>query len=487
MSANGSINDFKRILSYVGIPIMWTGATLLLPLFSLIFFPNEQEYMKCFVAPGVITMLIGYGCARMVSTDKNIKLSKYDSAVIITLSWSLAVVIYAIPFLLGTDFTFTQAMFESTSGWSTTGLSVANVDMIPKMFLLHRSNMMFFGGVGIVLIMICFLPGTYGMSLFSAEGHTDMLLPNLMKTARLILAIYSGYITLGVVLYVICGMSVFDGINHSITAIATGGFSTRSQSIAYYDSVPIEMVSMFLMLLGTISFMAHLSLLMGKWQKFFNNSEMKATVVICIISIPIVVAAFVLQVGMSFGEGLRISVFHVVAALSTTGFQTIPDFNAVPAAGFFVLVVLMLIGGQSGSTSGGIKQYRVVIMIKSMYWEIRNSNRNSRLRQAEYITKPGNDRLVTQEMKSETGLFIFVYIVIFGVGSLIITFFGYSIEQAIFEVSSAMGGVGLSAGVTSAAAHPVVLWTLIIEMFLGRLEIYVVIFAVANTFRSNRG
>ncbi|MEG1931096.1 MAG: TrkH family potassium uptake protein [Anaerovorax sp.] len=486
MSSVGSMNSFKSILSYVGTPVMWTGATLFLPLFSLLFFPNEQGCMKYFIAPAVISMLIGYGCTKIVQREKKVRLSKYQNAVIITLSWSLAVVIYAMPFLLTGEYTITQAVFESTSGWSTTGLSVMNVDTLPKMFLLHRSNMMFFGGVGIVLIMICFLPGTYGMSLFSAEGHTDMLLPNLMKTSRLILAIYSAFITLGAVLYVICGMSVFDAINHSITAIATGGFSTRSQSIGYYNSLSIEMVTIFLMLLGTISFMAHVSLLMGKWKTFFNNSEMKATAVICALSVPIVAFAFSAHVETSLSEGFRVSAFQVVSALSTTGMQTIPDFNAIPSAGFLILVVLMLVGGQSGSTAGGIKQYRVVTMVKSMYWEIRNSCRNNRLRQVEYITKPGSDRLVTQSMKAETGLFIFVYLLLFALGALVITFFGYSVDQAIFEVSSAMGGVGLSAGVTAADAPPVVLWVLIIEMFLGRLEIYVVLFAVVNTFRRNK-
>ena len=196
-----------------------------------------------------------------------------QGAVIVVTCWILAIMICALPFLLSGNYTFTQAVFETTSAWSTTGLSVVDVEHTSHLFLMHRSTILFFGGIGLVLVMLSVLSDTYGMRLYAAEGHNDHLLPNLLKSARIILTMYLCYILSGVALYCLFGMPLFDALIHSIGALSTGGFSSHAQSIGYYDNIWIEMITIVLMLLGNINFLAHLFLIRGKLRNFFQYCE----------------------------------------------------------------------------------------------------------------------------------------------------------------------------------------------------------------------
>lgn len=484
MNTTIKVSGYKLLLGYLGIITTLIGFTVLLPLITLLAFPEELNQAKYFIIPGAITCMIGFFFSLLIKNKEKAHLEKNSSAIIVVASWLIAVIASAAPFLLTGNYTFTQAMFESTSGWSTTGLSIVDVSVAPHIFLLHRSLMLFFGGVGLVLIMLSVLSDAHGMRLYSAEGHPDMLLPNLIKSSRLILTIYSGYILGGAILYTIFGMNWFDSINHSIAALATGGFSTKVESIGYYHSLPIEIISMVLMLLGTISFMAHLFLLTGKWKKFISYCEIKFTVFICALFTPLIAFFLFHQMAYNMNDSIRISVFHTVSALSTTGFQTVLSFSDWPASALTMLTILMLIGGQAGSTSGGIKQYRVYIMLKSIYWTFRDSFSNDRVIHANYIQRPGTEELITIKHRSETGMFIFVYILVFLLGSMCLTAFGYSLEDSMFEFSSAMGGVGLSCGITAPNANPIILWLLNIGMFVGRLEIYVVLIAIMKIYHN---
>ncbi len=168
---------------------------------------------------------------------------------------------------------FTQAYFEAMSGWTTTGLSVVDVTKAPMLFLFFRSVMQFFGGFGIVLVVVSALSESLGMRLYTAEGHNDKLLPNLAKSARMILKIYVGYFIAGTVLYVIFGMPVFDAVNHCMAALSTGGFSTKADSIGAYNSLPIELVTVILMLLGETNFFANMLLVRRKFRAFFRLGD----------------------------------------------------------------------------------------------------------------------------------------------------------------------------------------------------------------------
>ena len=179
----------------------------------------------------------------------------------------MSILISAMPFYMTGLFSFTESVFEVTSGYSTTGFTVVNVETIPPIFLIYRSLLQFFGGVGFVLVLTSAISDRLNMRLYNAEGHSDKLVPNLIRSGRIILSIYVGYILVGTIFLVIFGMTPFDALNHAICAVATGGFSTKAMSIGYYDSVKIEVTIMILMLLGGTNFFVHLMLIRGKLKK----------------------------------------------------------------------------------------------------------------------------------------------------------------------------------------------------------------------------
>lgn len=481
------VSGGKLIIGYLGIILMLIGGIILLPLVILPVFPEEISQAKYFLIPGVGAILTGYTMALLIRDKAARQLQGHQDAVIVVGSWILAINFCAMPFMLTGKYNYTQAVFECTSGWSTTGLSVVDVTACPKLFLMFRSVMLFFGGVGLVLVMISVLSDRYGMQLYNAEGHSDRLLPNLVKSARMIVVIYSGYILSGTILYMVFGMDWFDALNHSIAALSTGGFSTRAESIGYYNSFGIEMVTIVLMLLGATNFLAHLYLIKGRFGNFFRYCEVKFQLIFCAAAAP-VLGVLLLYGGFAgnMSKGLRDGMFQAVSALTTTGFQSVPGFADWTGPLLFVMIALMLIGGGTGSTAGGIKQIRVCMMLKSMICSLRSKITCKRIVHTDTIRRLDRDEALTPQNRVETLDFILTYLGVFAIGTFILCMCGYPIGKSMFEFSSSLGTVGLSAGITAYDARPVILWTETAGMFIGRLEIYVVFIAIAQIYESAR-
>lgn len=263
------LKGYRLIAGYMGIVMILAGIITLLPLFTLFFYPEEMGQAQYFVAPGVSSILAGYLLSLVLRGRRAGNLEKNQEMIVVLGTWVIVIFVTAIPFVLSGTYSVTQAVFETTSGLSTTGLSVVDVSTAPHIFLIHRTILLFFGGIGLVLVMTSVLSDVYGMRLYHAEGHSDRLLPNLIESARLIIGIYSGYILGGTFLYILFGMSPFDAINHAVAALSTGGFSTRAESIGYYNSTAIEMVTVILMLLGSTNFFCASASAEGKIQRIY--------------------------------------------------------------------------------------------------------------------------------------------------------------------------------------------------------------------------
>jgi len=475
---NETANQYQLILGYLGGVTMFIGGIILLPLLILVAYPEEIVYAKYFIIPGVAAILLGYLLTFFIKGKEKGNLQPNQDTVIVVSAWIIAVLFSSLPFVLTGEYSFTKGVFEATSGWTTTGFTVVDVTKTPHLFLMFRSTLQFFGGIGLVLVMLSVLYDNLGMRLYNAEGHSDKLLPNVLKSSRMIVGIYAGYILTGTVLYIIFGMPWFDALNHSIAAVATGGFSTQPDSIGHYHSLPIEMVSILLMLWGNTSFLAHLYLLRGKWKNFSQYCEVRFAVFLLVLFVPAIAVVLWGNLATSFPDALRSAVFHAVSAFTTTGFQTADSLKVFPSAVILLLTILMLVGGGAGSTSGGIKQYRVYVMLKSILWIIRDKFSNKRVVRADRIKRPNGDEYLTAREKWDISVFVFVYIIVFLIGTIVLTGFGYSVGEALFEFASSLGGVGLSVGIMNASASPGILWTGTVGMFVGRLEIYVVILAV---------
>ncbi len=473
---------YKLIVGYLGIITMLIGVIIMLPLLTLIVFPEETNNARYFIIPGTLCILLGYLLTLLIKDKRKNQLEKNQDMIIVFATWIIGIVICAIPFILTGEYNFTQAVFETTSGFSTTGLTIVNVTYCPKIFLMYRSILLFFGGVGLVLIMTSVISDSHGMRLYNAEGHNDRLFPNLLKSARVIIAIYSGYIISGTLLYMIFGMNWFDALNHSIAALSTGGFSTKADNIGFYNSIQIEIVSMILMILGCTNFLVHMFLIKGKFKLFFTHCEVKFMLFLFALVIPILGVILFGSITDNISQSFRIAAFQAVTALTTTGFQNVPTFTTWSSPAIFLMILLMLIGGGAGSTAGGIKQYRVYIIMKDIWWSIRDKIINKRIVKVNTINRYGDKDIVTNDEKSMINSFVTLYLCIFLLGTFIYTLYGYSLESSAFEFASALGTVGLSIGITGYHANPVILWTAIIGMFVGRLEIYVVLLSLARLF-----
>ena len=472
------IQGYRLILGYLGMLCMLIGGITLLPLLTLFFYPQDGKEAIYFLLPGMIAILVGFLFYQLIRGKEKGRLARNQDAVIVVSCWLLAIIITAFPFMLSGHYDFTRAVFETTSGWSTTGLSVVDVTHTSHLFLMHRSTILFFGGVGLVVIMLSVLSDTYGMRLYNAEGHSDRLLPNVIKSARIILIIYFCYISAGVVLYVICGMPIFDAIIHSIGALSTGGFSNQADSIAHYHSISIEIITMVLMILGNINFLAHLFLLRGKFRNFFYYCEIRFQFILIAFAIPIIAFLLVNNLQYLFGDSFRLAAFQVISALTTTGFQTMSSFQGLPASFMLIMIILQLIGGGIGSTAGGIKQYRVYVMVKHVIWHLRSLFHSQKMLYTHKIYKVESKEKIESAEILSCSTYIFMYLVIFLLGSLLLSLFGFSLQDAMFEFSSALSTVGLSTGIMNYHAADAILWIGTFGMFVGRLEIYVVIMAL---------
>lgn len=472
-----TVKGYPMIIGYLGFFMMLIGLIILLPLVILIFDQTEIKQAHYWIIPGVSSVIIGYLLSQTIRGKQTEKLERHQDAILLSLVWIIAVFLSSFPLLLSGNYSFSQSIFESTSGFSTTGLSVVDVTTASKMLLLYRSLMQFFGGIGLVLVLTSAISDKYGMRLYNAEGHNDKLLPNLARSARLIISIYSIYIVLGTLVYVLFGMSFFDAINHAIASLSTGGFSTRSQSIGFYNSIEIELTTIVLMLLGSTNLIIHLLIFKGKFKKAFHHIEMQLFIVLTVVFL----GFLWLTLASTFGDlSFRYALFQYISAITTTGFQNVPSFQGLPHLFNFSVIILMIIGGQAGSTSGGIKQYRIGLLLKEIYWNIRDRLSHERTIHTYDVYKFGKRMTISQDDFHTNHTFINIYLMTLVLGTMIFMAYGYSLEESLFEFSSALGTVGLSIGITSATTPAVLLWTSVVGMLLGRLEFFVLIIAFSK-------
>lgn len=461
------------------------GLVLLSPLAGLFFFPEEAALAGGFALPGVIVTAVGGVLAGGLRSRVVAELTYAEGATIIVMAWLTAVVAGAVPFWMLLELNFTQALFESTSGWTTTGLSVLDVAAAPRLILLFRSILQYTGGAGFAVIMLSALAGPAGTGIGAAEGRPAGLAPNVRRSAELVLKLYSGYALCGILALHLAGMGWFDAVNHALTAVSTGGFSTRPESIGYWNSPPVEAVTIVLMLLGGTNFLTAYMLLTGHFAYVRRNGELHLLLLLVVVGVPLILLTGAGHLYPSWPPALRSAVFETVSALSTTGFTT-TGYGGWNAGGLLLLTFLMVVGGGTGSTAGGIKLHRVYLLIRGLVWEFRRQILPEKAVSAPYLWQGNQRRFITDDELRHAGLFLFLYLCCWAAGSLVVCSWGYPVADGLFEFASAVGTVGLSVGVTAADTPPAVLWTQIAGMLLGRLEFFTVILGVIKLVRDAR-
>ncbi|MCE1245596.1 MAG: hypothetical protein LWY06_03005 [Firmicutes bacterium] len=476
------IKTIFTIVYYCGIIMVCASVILLLPLLILPFWPEELKYSWCFILPAASSAAVGGFIILFMKDKQKITMDLIHGAVIVVFAWAYTISIGAVPLALMDNMNYLLGLFESISGWTGTGLTVMVPEKCPHVILLWRSLSQYLGGAGFALIMMSVLSGTSATSVYHVEGHPHEIFPNVKKSASIIFKIYLLYLFLGSASLTIAGMPLFDSVNHTMCALGTGGFSTKNLSIGFYNSIPINIICILIMYAGSMSFTSHNFLLKGKFNIVKRNVEFK-TSLIAIGSITVLTAlAALYPLYKDMGKAFMTAAFETVSSMSGTGFS-ITDYTVWPSIGIFLNIIAMCIGGQTNSTSGALKQLRVAIIFKSVWWLIRQQFLPRNVVETHYIYKGEEKIFIKSEHVQEVFMFAGIYVMSLLFGSGLLMAMGVPMQSAFFEFSSAQGCVGQSIGVTSPSAQPGILLTLMYGMFFGRLEFLVIFYAVIKVFK----
>lgn len=467
--------------SIYGKLILFVSLLIATPLSMILFYPEDIKYAGDFLIPASLIFILGLVICLLTKEEKNEKVepsSLKSGSITVLFIWIFSFVAGALPFVRSGQLTFVQALFEAVSGWTTTGLSVMDVSVTPQIFLFHRGFMQFCGGLGFILMMVMFIQGKEAMSLYNAEGHPDKLAPNLGKTARTIFLMYVSFLGVGTILYIVLGMNPFDSLIHTMCALSTGGFSNEVDSIGAYKSVAIEAVTIILMLIGTTNFAVLLLMAKGKIKQILKVSEIRFMFAVIGVAVPMIAASLFFTLYMNLGESVRVALFNVVSALSTTGFSTM-SYTEWPVFSIGIMILLMLIGGGIGSTAGGLKMTRVYLMLRALKENIKRRIATQRYVGKPYYYRAQGKTYIDENVERDTTGFVVCYLLIFITGSLLLTLTaGCSLSDAMFEFASSLGTVGLSIGLTGPSTNSATLIVEMVGMLMGRLEIFIVIIGI---------
>lgn len=476
---------YNVVLRILFLIMIFTGLAMLLPLpFSL--FYGDNDYIALLKSSAIA---LGLGLPGFFITSRRKQdIRAKEGFAIVTLGWITFAFFGALPFFLsGATTTFTDAFFETMSGFTTTGATIlTDIESVPHSILFWRSLTHWFGGMGIIVLTIAILPflGVGGMQMFKAEspGPTvDKLSPRIAGTAKILWSVYVFFTGLETVLLMLAGMNLFDALCHSFGTMATGGFSTKNASIAAYSSAIIDYIIILFMIIAGINFSLHYKLFKGKFSDFFKNSELRFFLSIIAFSTLLIFVEVLIYHYETAGEAIQFSLFQVVSLLTTTGFGT-ADYEQWSIASQIVLLILMFIGGSAGSTGGGIKVIRLMLLLKFAYNELTRL-----LHPNAIVAVKVGDQIIDRKILVNVAGFFIIYVMITTISILIVSAFRIDLTTSIGAVVATINNIGPgigNVGPTDNFAHfpDALKWFFSFLMMLGRLEIYTVIILLAPTF-----
>lgn len=505
---NTKFDTFKMIFRQIGGLLIILGFTMVVPLLvSLIY--SEFYSAFGFILSGLISLIIGFSLYKGFKSSSE-PLNRH-ALIIAAMGWLSIAVMGALPYVIiayitpvevsnqfktiGADYLSSlyyfknpiHAIFDSMSGFTTTGLSMAiHEPSIGKGLLFYRHFTQLLGGAGFIVLTLSLMSQSSSRisnHLYSAESTGERLKSTITETTRIIWKVYLG-LTLFLFIFLVVGTlillpdynfadNLFDSINHAMAGMSTGGFSTLDDSIAGYHSRGIEMLYLVPMIIGTLSLPFYVKVIYQKqYSQIWKDIQTRSLIILFVLG-SIALSIMLLLSGL-VSEPFRIGIFQFVSALSTTGWQTCDVHTWDSASISFIVIFGMIIGGAFGATVGGIKIFRVLVLLKGLFWRINSyfTSENSIK-----VVKFNNTRLLPEEMNKEiasAATFVFIYLIFLGVGTIIGYYTagqGFTMKDALFESASAQGTVGLSCGISNPDMNRGLEITYIIQMWMGRLEI----------------
>lgn len=444
---------------------------------------NEAD-SDVFLLSTIITLLAGF-IGIFIGRRAESRMGEREGYFIVAMVWVVFSLFGMLPYYLsGQVPSFTDAWFETMSGFTTTGATIIpDLDSITHGLLFWRSLTQWIGGMGIIVLSIAILPifGLNGMQLYAAEvtGLTyEKLSPRISDTAKLMWTTYIVLTAIEILALWLCGMELFDAICHSFSTIATGGFSTKNESLAFYDSAAIHYIVTFFMFMSGVNFVLLIYLLRGKTRNIIKDEELRwYTIAVILFTLIITIGLYVSRTGWTLTQmerSFRDSIFTVISSMTSTGY-TISDYMNWPLVAWVIIFFLMLTGACAGSTAGGIKWVRLSIIFKNGVAEFKR-----RIHPNAIIPVKLNEKVVPQQTINNIMAFMIFYVFIIVITVVVFCACGVNFDEAIGSAVSAMGNVGISIGQFGPAGTyesfpDVAKWMMSLVMLIGRLEIFTVL------------
>lgn len=475
-----SLINIKVVTNVVGSLIIISGALMSLSIPISLYYNTDDLFSL--IISSAITLFAGLFLKLSTRSHKNDEVKKRDGYLIVALGWISMTLFGSLPYVIsGSIPNYSDAFFETISGLTTTGATILeDIEAMPKGILFWRSMTQWIGGMGIIVLTIAILPllGVGGMELFASEapGPTkDKIHPRIKETAKRLWIIYFSLTALQCILLMFAGMDFYDAINHSLTTMSTGGFSTKQASIAHFDTPIIQyIIIVFMFIAGTNFTLLYFGVKL-KFKKFWVNDEFKWYLgAVGALTTVIVGALYLDHLNQgSFEENFRAVLFQVVSIITTTGYAT-TDFTTWGSFITFIFFLLLFTGASAGSTSGGMKLVRIVLLMKNGFLEFKR-----RLHPNAIVPVTLNRQSVSPKIIYNLLAFVFFYLFMFVIGSIVMTFLGVDFMEALSAVATSIGNVGPGIGKLGPShtfyhLPDTAKWVLAFLMLLGRLELFTI-------------
>jgi len=479
------MSNYKTVFFTLGILQIILGVFMLIPIIAQFIF-NEVD--SSFFAASLVAIVFGT-LFFLSNLDHDKKLSLQQAFLLTALSWLSIAIFGSLPFIFSKiNFSFTNAFFESMSGITTTGSTIiSNLENMPKSILLWRAILQWLGGIGIIVMAITLMPimNVGGMQLFKISNNdsSEKILPKSKEIALRLIYIYLGLTILCAISYQVLGMNVFDSLTHSMTTIATGGFSNYNDSIGYFNSISIEISAMIFIILGSLPFIAYIKFLSGDKKIFFSDIQIKTFLKIILACIIILTAYTIINNSSQLNS--RSIFFNVISILTGTGYVN----SQFDSSGGFPLILffgLMFIGGCAGSTTCGIKIFRFQILYSFISNQLKRIIYPKGIFILKYDKTPVDDKFVSSIIS-----FIYMYLVIFILITALLSLTGLDFVTAISGAATSISNVGPGLGSiigpsgNFSSLPDISKWILTFGMILGRLEIFAILVLFLPSFWRN--
>jgi trk system potassium uptake protein len=477
--------NVRIIFRVLGLLLLIEGVAMVLALIVSIWY-NEYDKSAFIISSGV-NVLLGSTILYLTRNARR-DIGRREGYIIVSLVWIVFSFFGSLPYVIsGAIPDFTNAFFETISGFTTTGSSVlTDIEALPHGILFWRSITQWLGGMGIIVLSLAILPvfGIGGMQLFMAEvpGPTpDRISPRIRQTAKTLWGIYLIFTVAETLLLWVAGMEFFDAICHSFTTMATGGFSTKQASIAHWSSPAIQYITTLFMFLAGTNFTLSYLAIKGKFRRVFTDEEFKYYGLFVAVFTLIIFAGLLTASNIGVEPAFRDSLFQVVSIITTTGFAT-ADYLLWPPLLTVIIFALFFFGGSAGSTGGGIKIMRIVLLLKNSYYELRRM-----VHPHAVIPVKFNNHSVDAKIITNVLAFFMFYFVIFGFSTVLFSWIEPDMESAMGAVATSLGNIGPGLGNVGPAENflhvkPVGKWFLSFLMLLGRLELFTVLVLFSPSF-----